>query len=173
MLEVGALSAQNACSKSGRFDITRIDLNSQGEGILEQDFMDRPLPTSEREKFDIISLSLVLNFVPSPTGRGEMLRRTCDFLDTRTQEDSDFLPSTFLVLPAACTTNSRFMNDELLTLIMSSLGYVLRQRKQTGKLVYYLWVLRDKPAARVAFGKREVNPGAKRNNFCVVLEGKG
>ena len=58
MLEVGALSTNNVCSKSGCFDIVRIDLNSQGEGILQQDFMKRPLPKDESEKFDIISLSL-------------------------------------------------------------------------------------------------------------------
>ena len=173
LLEVGALSTQNACSRSGLFDTTRIDLNSQGEGILKQDFMERPLPSSDANKFDIISLSLVLNFVPSATGRGEMLRRTCAFLATRPstcREDTPF-PSLFLVLPAACTTNSRFLNDELLCQIMASLGYALRQRKQTAKLVYYLWVLRDKGEGGAVFGKREVNPGARRNNFCVVLEG--
>src|SRR5690606_5794984 len=49
MLEVGALSTQNVCSKSGHFDIERIDLNSQEEGILQQDFMERPLPGNEFE----------------------------------------------------------------------------------------------------------------------------
>ena len=41
LLEVGALSTSNACSKSGLFDIERIDLFSQAEGILQQDFMER------------------------------------------------------------------------------------------------------------------------------------
>ncbi len=41
LLEIGALSTSNACSKSGLFDIERIDLFSQAEGILEQDFMKR------------------------------------------------------------------------------------------------------------------------------------
>lgn len=40
--------------------MTRIDLNSQGPGIEKQDFMDRPLPTSDQSRFDILSLSLVL-----------------------------------------------------------------------------------------------------------------
>ncbi|KAF2211876.1 hypothetical protein CERZMDRAFT_112192 [Cercospora zeae-maydis SCOH1-5] len=88
MLEVGALSTKNACSKSGCFEITRIDLNSQASGILQQDFMKRPLPSStsleaDEEKFDVISLSLVLNFVPSAAERGEMLRRTTKFLRQR------------------------------------------------------------------------------------------
>ncbi|PPJ59405.1 hypothetical protein CBER1_06917 [Cercospora berteroae] len=92
MLEVGALSTKNGCSKSGCFDITRIDLNSQAPGILQQDFMQRPLPSStsleaDEEKFDVISLSLVLNFVPSAAERGEMLRRTTKFLRQRQVED--------------------------------------------------------------------------------------
>lgn len=178
LLEVGALSIKNACSKCGVFDITRIDLNSQSEGILKQDFMERPLPISATEKFDMISLSLVLNFVPSPIGRGEMLRRTRAFLANQSAADNEVrgedlvFPCLFLVLPAACTTNSRFLNDELLCQIMASLGYALRQRKQTAKLVYYLWVLRDQGEERALFGKREVNPGLRRNNFCVVLEGQ-
>lgn len=176
MLEVGVLSTQNACSRSGIFDITRIDLNSQGEGILKQDFMIRPLPTSDEERFDVLSLSLVLNFVPSPAGRGEMLERTCFFLTSSVNAQfgyDDSFPSLFLVLPAACTTNSRFMNEERLALLMASLGYALRQRKQTNKLVYYLWTLRDEPEPlRQRFEKKEVNSGRSRNNFCIVLEGK-
>lgn len=104
MLEVGALSTMNACSRSGIFDMERIDLNSQSDGILQQDFMKRPLPKDDSERFDIISLSLVLNFVPDATGRGEMLLRTLQFLkQPGTQCLStlrEFFPSLFMVLPA-------------------------------------------------------------------------
>lgn len=175
LLEVGALSTTNACSRSGPFDtIERIDLQSQRPGILQQDFMERPLPATDDEKFDMISLSLVLNFVPSPVGRGDMLRRTCKFLRSGSHTSEGVMPALFLVLPAACTTNSRFLNDELLIRIMMSLGYVMQQRKQTSKLVYYLWILRQshKSGATQKFAKREVNPGPGRNNFCVVLEDK-
>ena len=175
MLEVGALSTKNACSRSGLFDITRIDLHSQAGGIIQQDFMERPLPRSKSETFDIISLSLVLNFVPEPVKRGEMLRRTCRFLEqnapvTRPDITRDIFPALFLVLPAACTTNSRYMSEERLTLIMASLGYVSLKRKQTAKLVYYLWQLRDRPLFdEQDFPKKEVNPGGGRNNFSIVL----
>jgi 25S rRNA (adenine2142-N1)-methyltransferase len=80
MLEVGALSTTNACSKAGLFEMTWIDLNSQGSEIQQQDFMRRPLPTSDEQRFDAISLSLVVNYVSDPIGRGDMLRRTTDFL---------------------------------------------------------------------------------------------
>jgi 25S rRNA (adenine2142-N1)-methyltransferase len=181
LLEVGALSTSNVCSRSGDFDVQRIDLNSQGDGILQQDFMERPLPKSGAEKFDIISLSLVLNYVPDATGRGEMLKRTCQFLDTRHRIDRDaaiqaVFPALFLVLPAPCVTNARYMDEGRLGEIMNSLGYVLLQRKQTLKLVYYLWQLqglpnegKDKQRPKAKFLKKEVNPGPTRNNFSIVL----
>lgn len=175
MLEIGALSTKNACSTAGLFDMERIDLYSQADGIIQQDFMERPIPTYEKDQFDIISLSLVLNFVPSAEGRGEMLKHTCRFLDTRAPRTfSDELqahyPALFLVLPAPCITNSRYMNEERLSCIMASLGYIMLHFKQTAKLVYYLWQLRDKPVPdEQAFPKKEVNPGAGRNNFSVVM----
>jgi len=176
LLEVGALSTRNACSRSGLFDVQRIDLNSQAEGILQQDFMQRPLPKSHAEKFDIISLSLVVNYVPDAARRGEMLRRTCQFLDTAHQDSGTSemkvnFPALFLVLPAPCITNSRYMDEARLKSIMQSLGYTLLQRKQTAKLVYYLWHM-SQPAASSAmhFPKEEVNPGVTRNNFSIVLD---
>ncbi|KAI7159211.1 nucleolus protein [Hortaea werneckii] len=175
LLEVGALSTKNACSKSGIFDIERIDLNSQAEGIKQQDFMERPLPWSDSERFDIISLSLVLNYVPDAEGRGEMLRRTCQFLRTEdsaapVNDTKTAFPALFLVLPAPCIFTSRYMNEERLMCVMASLGYVLLRFKHTHKLIYTLWQLRDEPAPEdQSFPKKEVNPGGNRNNFSVVL----
>lgn len=176
LLEVGALSTQNACSKSGLFEVTRIDLNTQAEGITKQDFMERPLPKNDKDKFDVISLSLVLNFGGAPEDRGKMLMRTCQFLskhkaDPLPTELRDYFPSLFLVLPASCIVNSKYMSEERLTLMMASLGYVLLKRKQTAKLVYYLWVLRDRPVPEDQdFPKREINPGGQRNNWSIVLK---
>ncbi len=175
MLEVGALSTQNACSKSSHFDIERIDLNSQGEGILRQDFMERPLPEGESDRFDIISLSLVLNYVPEPKGRGDMLRRTTQFLRAAgryvdSPELAATFPSLFLVLPAPCVENSRYLDEEKLTAIMGSLGYVKAESKTTQRLVYYLW-RRDRvcKGSGGSFQKREIRSGPTRNNFAVVL----
>ncbi|TLD22940.1 hypothetical protein PspLS_07286 [Pyricularia sp. CBS 133598] len=170
LLEVGALSTENACSRSDRFDIERIDLNSQAEGIKQQDFMQRLLPNDDSERFDIISLSLVLNFVPDPRLRGDMLLRTLDFLRLPNNSPASFTPSLFLVLPAPCVTNSRYMDETVLERIMVSLGFKLVHSKPTQRLVYYLWRRESKlPTKREAFAKKEVRSGPTRNNFAIVL----
>ncbi|KAK0210435.1 nucleolus protein [Desarmillaria ectypa] len=73
LLEVGALLPDNYKSCSSWIDATPMDLHSRHPSIIEQDFllMDEE---ANREKWDIISLSLVLNFVPRPEDRGQMLR---------------------------------------------------------------------------------------------------
>ncbi|KAI5803164.1 putative methyltransferase-domain-containing protein [Geopyxis carbonaria] len=177
LLEVGCLSVDNAVSKSSFFDVTRIDLNSRDTAIQSQDFMERPLPKSAEEKFDIISLSLVLNYVPEASGRGEMLRRTAKFLHEKSSMDledplAQIFPSLFLVLPAPCVTNSRYFNESKLEEIMGSIGYIMVKRKLSMKLVYSLWRLSDVGAVKQKkkVKKTEVNPGKTRNNFAVVLD---
>lgn len=173
MLEVGALSVNNACSRSILFEVERIDLNSQAEGILQQDFMERPLPKDVSERFDVISLSLVLNYVPDAVGKGEMLLRTLEFLkrSTYTEGLEKFLPALFLVLPAPCVTNSRYMDETKLEAIMESLGYVNVRKKLSNKLVYYLWMM-EAPVAKptTSFKKVEIKSGKDRNNFAIVLK---
>lgn len=176
LLEVGALSTSNACSKSGLFDIERIDLNSQAEGITQQDFMERPLPKLSAEKFEIISLSLVLNYVPDAVARGEMLKRTLQFLRGPLGDNEEELrtvfPALFLVLPAPCVVNSRYMDGPKLEAIMTSLGYVKAHYKLSNKLVYYLWHAVDltPKAKREMFKKAEVRAGGTRNNFAIILK---
>ena len=131
MLEVGALSTTNACARSGKFEMTWIDLNSQDSKIQQQDFMERPLPRSDEDRFDIISLSLVVNYVPDAATRGDMLRRTREFLKTSRIGKSPLL---FFVLPAPCVTNSRYMDEKTLIEIMESLGYQMVEQKLSPKL---------------------------------------
>ncbi|TVY51595.1 25S rRNA adenine-N(1) methyltransferase [Lachnellula cervina] len=156
MLEVGALSITNACSKSRLFAIERIDLNSQAEGITQQDLMERPLPLDEKEQFNIISLSLVLNYVPDPVGKGEMLLRILKFLKLKKYPEGleEYFPSVFLVLPAPCVTNSRYMDEKKMEAIMEALGFLLVKKKLSNNL---------------GFKKEELRSGKTRNNFAIVL----
>lgn len=173
MLEVGALSVTNACSKSRLFEIERIDLNSQAEGIVQQDFMERPLPRDGKEQFDIISLSLVLNYVPDAVGKGEMLLRISKFLRAGKYPEAlqPYFPSLFLVLPAPCVTNSRYMDEKKLEAIMEALGYVMVKKKLSNKLVYYLWRMEVPTTKRsLGFKKEELRAGKTRNNFAIVLK---
>jgi hypothetical protein len=71
MLEIGALSPKNYAAKQPYVINSPIDLNSQHPDILAQDFLKRPLPNTDDERFDIVSCSLVLNFVPEPRDRGQ------------------------------------------------------------------------------------------------------
>lgn len=174
MLEVGSLSTRNACSTSGIFAMKHIDLNSQEPGITKQDFMERPLPKDDSEVFDIISLSLVLNFVPEAEGRGQMLLRTLSFLrpasDPPTGSDELF-PCLFVVLPRSCVDNSRYFTEARLDELMTMLGYVCTKTKMTQKLAYSLWKRTGAaPAKRPDFTKKEVNPGRTRNNFVMTLK---
>lgn len=189
LLEVGALSTKNACSQHDCIDVTRIDLNSQEPGILQQDFMERPLPAAtadgdDQERFHAISLSLVLNYVPSAAQRGEMLKRCSAFFATSPPcslhtESTEFTPYLFLVLPAACILNSRYFNSERLNDIATSLGYSKVNEKVTNKLIYQLWEFRplplddsDKNKLARMFRKEELNPGKTRNNFTITLNAK-
>jgi 25S rRNA (adenine2142-N1)-methyltransferase len=171
MLEIGALSTRNACSQVDCLDVTRIDLHSQEPGIREINFMDLPNPATESQKYHIISLSLVLNFVPDAAARGAMLRRIPDFLITESSESAS-RPVTclFLVLPLPCVANSRYLTEGRLEEMMTSLGFSSIRVKQTAKLYYSLWNYeRDAAGRSVIFKKEELRPGSSRNNFAIVL----
>ena len=168
-LEIGCLSPTNLISTSGIFkEVVKIDLNSQNHLILEQDFMMRPLPKTNLEKFNMISCSLVLNFVPSPSERGYMLKRITQFLKPPKSPDS--LSSLFLVLPLPCIENSRYLNNEILNKIMSKLGFRQTCYYAAKKVAYWLfdWEGKLKGGERIA--KREVAAGSNKNNFCITLD---
>ena len=212
ILEVGALSTRNALNIPGITSVKRIDLHSVAQGIEEVDFMDFPAPTGEEgdEFYDVLSLSLVLNYAPSPKSRGDMLKRTTLFLrsalfplamesgitdeDDReepiekepVQDDKAFiaekpyrtLPCLFLVLPAACLDNSRYLTASHLDSMLRLLGYTHLQTKNTLKMHYSLWRYEGKRAVdewvtnggQVTFKKTLICPGGGRNNFCVILD---
>lgn len=173
LLEVGALSTKNDISRFPKIiNVTRIDLNSQGPGIEQQDFMKRPLPKLEEDRFDIISLSLVLNYVPDPVGRGEMLKRITTFLRTGAlplKNRNSALPALFLVLPLPCVANSRYLDEELLIQVMINLGFTITKKKDASKLCYYLFTMTGKPN-RAKHEKKKIRDGPTMNNFSIVVE---
>lgn len=70
LLEVGALKPDNYAACGSWLDVTPIDLRSRHPLIREQDFLEMDAEENEA-KWDIISLSLVVNFVPERKDRGE------------------------------------------------------------------------------------------------------
>jgi 25S rRNA (adenine2142-N1)-methyltransferase len=159
ILEVGSLSTTNALNIPGLTLVRRIDLHSQSAGIEERDFL---------------SLSLVVNYVSEPKERGEMLQHTVPLLHDAVAATSEerLLPSIFLVLPLPCVDNSRYLTEERLEAIMSSLGYEKRRVKRSSRLYYSLWQFlcsHSHPAARHVFKKQELRSGKTRNNFYITL----
>lgn len=169
-LELGCLSSKNEISTSKLFQqIERIDLHSQEPGvIIEQDFLKRPLPQSDSERFDCISCSLVVNFVPSPEQRGEMLCRICDFLKEPTKERKSLL---FFVIPLPCVENSRYCDLGMIDDIFRKLGFNQLNYHQSHKLAYWLleWDGHSKVDMHFTLKKKEIRKGTNRNNFCVVI----
>ena len=176
ILEVGALQVDNAYASSNLFEIERIDLQSRHPDIKTQDFRHRPVPDREHLQsngFDIVSLSLVLNFVDNSMDRGLMLRKVGQLLracQTGKSRYHKYFPCLFFVLPAPCIYNSRYINEELLRTMMDSLGFHLLKMKRSPKLVYQLWKF-DETATKAeqTFRKREVRTGSSRNNFAITL----
>jgi len=111
----------------------------------------------------LISLSLVLNFVASPQGRYEMLKRTTFFLR---RSKGGIFPALFVVLPLPCVENSRYLTTEHFLAIMSSLGYQLKESKESKRIAYWLFhgtgVIKE-----TTWKKKIIREGAKRNNFAI------
>lgn len=87
--------------------------------------------------------------------------------------DRSFL---FLVLPTACTENSRYMTSEHLQALLRVIGFeqVKKRARPGGKVIYTLWKRQEPTVGSqggTTFKKRiELRGGAKRNNFMVLLD---
>lgn len=170
-LEIGCLSSKNEISKCKLFnDIKRIDLHSQEPGVIEeQDFLERPIPTDENDKFDCISCSLVVNFVPTPELRGEMLCRMCEFLKNPTDGRYSII---FFVLPLPCVENSRYWDLNTMNSTFEKLGFNCIKYHQSNKLAYWLlkWGGSFKVDQKFTIKKVEIRKGNHRNNFSIVIK---
>ncbi|KAG0041750.1 hypothetical protein BGZ83_001362 [Gryganskiella cystojenkinii] len=147
LLDIGALSPHNYQKYSSWIKTTPIDLNPQDPLITKMDFLEMPVPKKPAELFDIVCLSLVVNFVGDPAQRGEILRQSTRFLVPRTG-------LLYLVLPLPCIQNSRYMDHELLVEMMESIGYsTMVDHHFAKKLAYYAFRL-DGDAAATTLGKK-------------------
>ncbi|KAI0797744.1 putative methyltransferase-domain-containing protein [Abortiporus biennis] len=167
LMEVGALKPDNYAPCSSWIENRPMDLHSRHPSIEEQDFLLLDQDTNF-EQFDLISLSLVVNFVPEPKDRGRMLNLAWKFL-----RPDGYL---FLALPLPCITNSRYMTPDHLHAIMSFLSFtqVYSRWKAGGKMAYWLFQKSSSTKAPhsqvpVAFEKKTVLRTGNRNNFSILL----
>lgn len=166
VLEIGSLSTDNYISKYSKLSVTRIDLNSQNPAIQEQDFLERPVPSSSEEEFDGISCSLVLNFVPT-SQRSDFLLHLTKFLPLSTSTQSRWL---FFVMPAPCIQNSRYTDKKLLLRVFDVLGFQVVKEKITDRIAYWLFERVKEVEPDQRFKKVELQRGKDRNNFFIPLE---
>ena len=176
-LEIGSLSNKNMISRVGIFNpVVRIDLNNSNDddGIIKQDFMERPLPRDDSERFDLISCSLVLNFVPTPIERGNMCRRFEVFLKKHSVPNrSSYV---FIVLPLPCVANSRYMDSPHFIQLMTGLGYEVVRQHMSRKLCYYLFRRVPGEGERndlQYYRKIKIRDGPNMNNFAILLPHQG
>jgi 25S rRNA (adenine2142-N1)-methyltransferase len=173
LLDVGAVQ-DHWSPHATTVDAMAIDLNPQHPSVRRADFFDfPPLPKDSSEAFDALVLSLVLNFVGDPRRRGAMLERCAALLRPG--------GALFLVLPAACITNSRYMKHALLLRILRVVGFELASHKLTPKLALYAFTRSIAPAApggdagaaRALASRKLCRGGQQRNNFAIILGGGG
>ncbi|KAF8906008.1 putative methyltransferase-domain-containing protein [Gymnopilus junonius] len=163
LLEVGALKPDNFQSSSLWIDSMPIDLRSRHPNIIEQDFLllDQK---QHRHKWDAISLSLVLNFVPVPVDRGRMLQLAYRFLAP------DGL--LFLALPLPCVANSRYLTFDSLKRLLEAIGFMEKRARwrENGKMGYWLYQKTAVPKTLAhSFDKKVALRTGHRNNFAILL----
>ncbi|KAI0317294.1 putative methyltransferase-domain-containing protein [Amylostereum chailletii] len=165
LLEVGALKPDNYAACKSWLDVTPIDLCSRHPDIQEQDFLRMDLE-QHRERWDAISLSLVVNFVPDARDRGRMLCLARSML-----RSGGVL---FLALPLSCLMNSRYTTLDHHKSLMEAIGFVQTHErwKKGGKMIYFLYRKADPVDGHHdihQFHKKVVLRQGNRNNFVILL----
>ncbi|XP_071800651.1 uncharacterized protein [Asterias amurensis] len=158
LLDVGALD-YNYSQQKKWIDCSPIDLNPQNSRVIKADFF--TFQNDDPVQFDIIVLSLVLNFVGLPERRGDMLKKCCAICKPK-----GYL---FVILPLACLENSRYMGHDLLNDILESLGFTLITSHNSRRLSFKMYQYTGETGKRKTFPKTLTRNGIKCNNFSITL----
>lgn len=155
LLDVGALD-NNYKKQAKWIHCTSIDLNPQSNAVVKADF----LKLEANNQYDVVVMSLVINFEGDVHKRGDMLRKCQELI-----VDQGHL---FIVLPLPCLNNSRYLNDGLFISMVESLGFNVCARHNSKKLSFFMF----RKIGRVQvkpFLKKVLRKGANHNNFAIVL----
>ncbi|TPX40947.1 hypothetical protein SeMB42_g05809 [Synchytrium endobioticum] len=155
LLDVGAIHGKTFASMHNVI-IDAIDLNPMSPSVRKQDFLGMDVST----KYDIVALSLVLNFSPNPVDRGRMLVQAKQLLTHHGM--------LLLVLPLACVANSRYLTHDHLVELSQCLGLKCAQHNVTKRLAMYILsnsTVTNSGMPRDSFGRKIVlNDGPRQ--FC-------
>ncbi|WFD34172.1 25S rRNA (adenine(2142)-N(1))-methyltransferase [Malassezia cuniculi] len=130
VLDVGAIAGTSYAKWKSWIDATYIDLNPRAPHVHQSDFFSWPTDNA----YNLVGLSLVINFVGDLRQRGNMLLHAHNYL----------VPGgyVYLVLPLACVTNSRYLTHEHLREILDAAGYNIVRQEDSKKLTR--WLLQQK-----------------------------
>jgi 25S rRNA (adenine2142-N1)-methyltransferase len=151
-----------------RLQVRSIDLHSMHEGIEEIDFLSIPLLNNDDEqRYDVIVCSMVLNCVPTPIKRGEMMLRMVHYLRPG--------GLVYVTIPKTCLRLSPYIDMTQFQQIMHDIGLeVINHSKETPKLFYFIGQKRMKLQPKsfdVKWTKLTMSRKGKkyRNDFAVIL----
>ena len=155
VLDVGALD-NNYQKYEKWIHCTPIDLNPQNSAVIKADLLSLPV----KEEYEVVVMSLVLNFEGDISKRGDMLRKCQQLI-----ADQGYL---FVVLPLPCLKNSRYLTEDLLVSMIDSLGFDVCAQHNSNKLSFFMFRKTREPQAK-SFPKKVLRKGGNRNNFAIVL----
>uniref|UniRef100_A0A7S2WJ27 Uncharacterized protein n=1 Tax=Mucochytrium quahogii TaxID=96639 RepID=A0A7S2WJ27_9STRA len=124
-LEVGAINTQIVSCPW--LDCTAIDLKSRHPQVKEMDFFDLPCPIEK--EYDVICNAMVLNCVPEPVSRGDMLLRSLRML----RVGGLFL----LVIPRRCVDA---VTKHRLEAVLTKLGLEITNTNDSPKVSFFAGV---------------------------------
>ncbi|UZJ56154.1 hypothetical protein CBS101457_005474 [Exobasidium rhododendri] len=161
LLDVGSLTGTSFV-KYPWIKATSIDIEPRGPNVQQVDFFDFPVPASEEDRFDVVSLSMVINFVGDIQDRGRMLIHAHRFL-----KKGGHLA---LILPLACVNNSRYCTHERLEETLKSCGWKVAHHDDSKSLTRYMFQETAKKWDKKVWKKEEIKVGVHLNNFCIVVK---
>ena len=149
--------------------VTSIDLNpedsEQGRKVIKADFFEFAQNSlKDGKKYDIVCLSLCVNFEGCPKRRGRMISLASQLL-----HNGGLL---FLVLPLACIENSRYCDENVIRSIMEHVKLRRLSSNSTAKLWQCICQRHEGETSLEEFNydkKQIVRTGANRNNFAICL----
>lgn len=151
LLDIGALTL--AYDGINWIRASYIDLHPQLPSIQRADFFE----FQSSSHFDVICLSLVLNFVGSAQLRGKMICKAHEMLN-----DGGYL---YIVLPIHCISNSILINNFSFVKMMQTHNFTLTSFHQSNRLIFYLFTKGGHVSVEVATVTKDFLKGKNRFNI--------
>lgn len=169
LLDVGAINSlryEAGVSPLHLASSRAIDLHvlDKSSAVEEADFLELNIG---KEQYDIVVLSLVVNFEPDPRRRGEMMLKANGLL-----RSSDY-GLCFFVLPKACFEHSRYFSYELFAGLCTDAGFEVVDDWTTVTERLSMLVLKrvSRPLGKGFPRKKVFTDNGNYNNYTMIIKG--